>query len=80
MNMKHAHMHCQSGLTALKVAQSEGHQNVCDILLQHSQQGSKVISPAPGESGSRQVEERKAEVGMDDSCTEIECQLVSFTL
>ena len=31
-------MHSQSGLTALKVAQSEGHQDVCDVLLQYTQQ------------------------------------------
>ena len=30
--------HCQSGLTALKVAQSEGQQDVCDILLQYTQE------------------------------------------
>ena len=58
----HTCTHSQSGLTALKVAQSEGHQDVCDILIQYSQQGSKVITP-------KQAEERKAEVGMMTLCT-----------
>ena len=73
----YTHMHSQSGLTALKVAQSEGHQDVCDILLQYTQQGSKVISPEPEE---RQVKKRKAElaiaeVGVDDRNRMSTCQL-----
>ena len=55
----HMHTHSQSGLTALKVAQSEGHQDVCDILLQYTQQSPKVSHP---ESESRQREETKAEL------------------
>ena len=65
--------HCQSGLTAVKLAQSaEGHQDVYDILLQYTQQGSKVTNP---EVESRQEEETK--VWMPDRN---EIQLVSFTL
>ena len=63
--------HTQSGLTALKVAQSEAHQDICDILRQYSKQGAKVTTPERCES--RQVEERKAdlaEVGMDDRATD----------
>ena len=59
----HAHMHCQSGLTALKVAQSEGRQDVCDILLQYTQQGSKVTAPEQGGSETSDEEE----VGMDNN-------------
>ena len=34
------HTHFQSGLTALRMAQSEGgHQDVCDILLRYTQHG-----------------------------------------
>ena len=68
--------HSQSGLTALKVAQSEARQDVCGILVQYSQQGAKVTTPEQSES--RREEERTAElveVGMDDNrCqTGIEC-------
>ena len=39
-----SYTHFQSGLTALRMAQSEGgHQDVCNILVRHG--GSKVISP-----------------------------------
>lgn len=55
---------CQSGLMALKVAQSEAHLDICDILLQYTRQGSKVILPEQ-ESESTEEEETKAEVGMD---------------
>ena len=58
----HTHTRSQSGLTALKVAQSEGHQDVCDILLQYTQQGVKVSSPEQKESESRQEEETTAEL------------------
>ena len=54
--------HYQSGLTALKVALSEGHQDVCDILLQHAQQGPKVTSPEREGSESSDEEEAKAEL------------------
>ena len=62
--------HCQSGLTALKVAQSEGHQDVCDMLLQYTQQGAKVTTPEQEESETSDEEGTKAElaeVGMDDN-------------
>jgi hypothetical protein len=51
----------QSGLTALKMAQSEGgHQDVCDILLRYTQHsGAKVISPEQEVSEARQEEEVK---------------------
>ena len=58
----HTCAHCQSGLTALKVAQSEAHRDVCDILLQYSQQGAKVSSAEQAESNSRKEEETKAEL------------------
>ena len=66
------HTHFQTGLTALKMAQSEGgHQDVCDILLQYTQHGgSKVISPEQEVSEARQEEEVKtelAEVGLEDN-------------
>ena len=67
--------HCQSGLTAVKLAQSEGHQDVYDILLKYTQQGSKVTSPEPGEIESRQEEERK--VWMTDRNG---IRIISFTL
>ena len=59
----------QTGLTVLRMAQSEGgHQDVCDILLRHS--GSKVISPEQEVNEARQEEEVKtelAEVGLEDN-------------
>ena len=62
MNLKlQTYTHSQSGLTALKVAQSEGQQDVCDILLQYTQRGSKVTNQElAGEL--RQEEETKAEL------------------
>ena len=53
-------MHCQSGLTALKLAQFEGHQDVCDILLQYTQQGSKVMMN-PEEESELRLEKAKAD-------------------
>jgi ribonuclease BN (tRNA processing enzyme) len=55
------HTHFQTGLTALKVAQSEGgHQEVCDILLRYTQHGgAKVIGPEQELSEARQEEEVK---------------------
>ena len=38
----HTCTHCQSGLTALKVAQSEAHEDICDILLQYTRQGANT--------------------------------------
>ena len=73
---KHAHTF-QSGLTALKLAQSEGHQDVYDILLQYTQQGSKVTSPEPAENESRQEEETKVWV---PERNEIQVLVVIFTL
>ena len=51
--------HFQSGVPALKMAQSEGgHQDVCDILLRYTQHsGSKVISPEQQVSEVRKEEE-----------------------
>ena len=64
----------QNGLTALKLVQSriqtEAHQEICDILMQYTQQGSKVIHPEQEESELRQEEKTKAglaEVSMDNS-------------
>ena len=85
----HAHTctHCQSGLTALKLAQSERHQDVCDILLQYTQQGPKVIHPEPVKSEMRQEEDIMAatelvEVCIDDNRQGIQymltCQLLSY--
>ena len=53
--------HFQSGVTALKMAQSEGgHQDVCDILLRYTQHsGSKVIGPEQQMSEARKEEELK---------------------
>ena len=45
------------------MAQSEGHQDVCDILLQYTQQDSKVTAPEQEESETSDEEE----VGMDDN-------------
>ena len=45
--------HSQSGLTALKLAQSEGHQDISDILLQYSRQGPKVITPTDDEESTK---------------------------
>ena len=60
----HAHTQLQSGLMALKVAQSEGYQDICDILLQfYTQQGPKVITPEHEENGSTEL----TWVGMDDN-------------
>ena len=58
------HVHFQSGLTALKMAQSDGgHQDVCDILLRYTQHGgSKVISPEQEVSKARQEEEVRTEL------------------
>ena len=66
------HTHFQSGLTALRMAWSEGdHQDVCDILLRYTQHiGSKVISPEQEVSEAKQEEEVKtelAEVGLEDN-------------
>ena len=55
----HTCTHCQTGLTALKVA---AHRDVCDILLQYSQRGAKVSSAEQEESDSRKEEETKAEL------------------
>ena len=85
----HAHTctHCQSGLTALKLAQSERHQDVCDILLRYTQQGSKFIHPEPVKSETRQEEDIMAaaelvEVCIDDNRQGIQyvltCQLLSY--
>ena len=68
----HKLMQTQSGLTALKMAQSEGgHQDVYDILLRYTQHGvSKVISPEQEVSEARQEEEVKtelAEVGLENN-------------
>ena len=59
------HTHFQSGLTALRMAQSEGgHQDVCDILLRYTRHdGSKVISPEQEE----EVKTELAEVGLEDN-------------
>ena len=61
----HAHPPLQSGLTAVKVAQSESHQDVCDILLQYSQQSTKVTPPQQEVSESTQEEETKAELAAE---------------
>ena len=52
----------QSGLTVVKVAQSEARQDVCDILLQYIQQGAKGTTPQQEESESTQEEETKSEL------------------
>ena len=62
----------QSGLTALKLVQSrirtEADQKICDILMQYTQQGSKVICPEQEESESRQKTKAElAEVSMDNN-------------
>ena len=56
-------MHFQSGVTALKVAQSEAHQEVYDILLQYTQEGAKVIHPEKEVATKAVV----AEVSMDNN-------------
>ena len=66
----HAHTctHCQSGLTALKLAQSEGHQDICDTLLQYTQQGPKVIHSEPVKSERRQEEDIMAAAELVEVC------------
>ena len=68
----------------MKVAQSDAHQDVCDILLQYIQQGAKVTTPQQEESESTQEEETKAELaevyGGSWRYTGIEYQLMSFSL
>ena len=69
------HTHFQTGLTVLKMAQSEGGcQDVCDILLQYTQQGgSKVISPE--QEVKRGESEKEGEGGTNRQQQETATQL-----
>ena len=55
--------HFQSGLTALRMAQSEGgHQDVCDILLRHTQHdGSSIQQTERGSEGEGEMNRQQQE-------------------
>ena len=60
-----SYTHFQSGLTALKMAQSEGgHQDVCDILLWYTQQCSNTQQTERGgeEETNRQQQETNTQL------------------
>ena len=62
------HTHFQTGLTALRMAQSEGgHQDVCDILLRYTQHGGsntqQITQGSEGEGKTnRQLQETNTEL------------------
>ena len=66
----------------MKLAQSEGHQDVYDVLLQYTQQGSKVIMIPEEESESKQEKAKADPHGAEVSMTKffagmLTCQLHS---
>jgi hypothetical protein len=58
--------HFQSGLTALRMAQSEErHQDVCDLLLRYTQQGSNTQQTKTGSEGEGETNRQQQDTNTE---------------